>query len=192
MKVDIGLYQSKYALRAVLARLPGLDRLDPNLVSVGALVPSALAAIALLAGWWPLMVVGIVGRMLLTTLDGHIAERYGRQTRLGAYLNRAPAEIGDVMLLLPLVAWAEPAWAAAAIGLAWMVNVFGLLGLVARGSIQSVGPAGQTDRLVLLLVAAVFATVMPLDWNLVAMALVGLSVPTLILRARRSVEEVNA
>jgi CDP-diacylglycerol--glycerol-3-phosphate 3-phosphatidyltransferase len=191
MKVDLGLYQSKYALRAVLARLPGLHRLDPNLVSLGALVPSALAAAALLAGWWPLIVIGIVGRMLLTTLDGHIAERYGKQTRLGAYLNRAPAEIGDVMLLLPLLAWAEPAWAAAAIGLAWLVNVFGLLGLVARGSIQSVGPAGQTDRLVLLLVASVLATVMPLDWNLVAMALVGLSVPTLALRARRSLKELN-
>lgn len=192
MKVDLGLYQSKYALRAVLDRVPGLDRLDPNLVSVSAVVPSALAAVALFAGWWPLMIVGIVGRMLLTTLDGHVAERYGKQTRLGIYLNRAPAEIGDVMLLLPLVVWAEPGWAVTAIGLACLVNVFGLLGLVAGGSIQSVGPAGQTDRLVLLLVAAVLAGLMPLDWNLVAMAVVGLSVPTLVLRARRSLREASA
>jgi CDP-diacylglycerol--glycerol-3-phosphate 3-phosphatidyltransferase len=192
MKVDLGLYQSKYALRAVLGRVPGLERLDPNAVSLSALAPSALAAVSFLAGWWSLMVVGIAGRMLLTTLDGHVAERYGRTTRLGGYLNRAPAEIGDVMLMLPLVVQAAPPWAVAAIGLSWLVNVFGLLGLVAGGSIQSVGPAGQTDRLVVLLVAAIAAMIVPLDWTVVAIVLVVLAMPTLVLRTRRSLKELSA
>lgn len=192
MKLDIGLYQSKYALRGILARLPGIDRLDPNLISLSALIPSAVAAVALIAGWWPLMATGIVGRMVLTTLDGHVAERYGRQTRLGGYLNRAPAELGDVMLMLPLVVHAEAGWAVAAIGMSMLVNVFGLLGLVAGGSIQSVGPAGQTDRLVLLLAAAAASMVLTLDWTLIAIALVALAVPTLVLRTRRSLKELSA
>ena len=191
-KQDLGLYQQKYALRRALDRIPGISRLEPNLVSVASIVPSTIAAWAFVQGWWALVIVGIVGRMVLTTLDGHIAENYGKKTVVGAYVNRIPAEIGDILILGSLFARAEPAWVLAVVCGAWLVNVLGVLGLVAGGSTQSVGPAGQTDRLALLIVVNAIAIAFPVDWTLVCQVLVALMVPTVVLRVRRSIRELSA
>ena len=143
MKIDIGLYQAKYTLRAILDRIPGIERLSPNAVSLSSLIPAALAAYSLWAGWWLLVAVAIAARMVLVTLDGLIAEGYNKKTRAGPWVNRVPGVLGDVMLF---VAWAliiAPPWGILLMGLVWPVNVFGILGLVAGGGMQSVGPAGR-------------------------------------------------
>jgi len=189
---DIGLYQTKYALRRWLDRVPWVRRLSPNAVSVSSLVPSALAAGALWAGWWPLVVLGIAGRMVLTVMDGLIAEAYNKKTRIGPYLNRLPQEIGDAMLFLALLAWADPAWVALLLASAWLVNVLGVLPGVAGGSPQPVGPAGQPDRIAIVLVAAIVACIYPLDWTWICALIVVLSVPTAVLRIRRTVRELGA
>lgn len=189
---DLGLYQQKYLLRRVLDRIPGISRLDPNAVSIASLVPSAVAAAAFTAGWWWLVILGIVGRMVLTTLDGHIAENYGKKTVVGAYVNRIPAEVGDTLILGSLLARADPAWVVAVLCGAWLVNVLGVLGLVAGGSTQSVGPAGQTDRLALLIVANAVAMFVVVDWTIVCQILVILMVPTIALRIRRTLRELRA
>jgi phosphatidylglycerophosphate synthase len=183
---DIGLYQQKYALRRVLDRIPGIARLNPNAVSIGSLIPSIVAAWAFVAGIPALVIAGIAGRMILSTLDGLVAEGYGKSTRLGAYLNRVPAEFGDVLILGALFARADPVWVAAVLAGAWLVNVFGVLGLVAGGPGQSVGPAGQTDRLALLIGANVIALFITVDWTAVCMLLVALMVPTVALRIWRT------
>ena len=193
---DIGLYQTKYALRRWIDRIPGVRRLSPNAVSVSSLVPSALAAGALWAGWWPLVVIGIAGRMALTVMDGLIAEAYGKKTRIGPYVNRLPQEIGDAALLLALFRWADPAWVALLLASAWLVNVLAVLPTVAGGSPQPVGPAGQPDRIAIVMVAAIVATVAPPDWTslwtLVCALLVLLSIPTALLRIGRTVRELGA
>lgn len=191
MKMDIGLYQTKYVLRNILNRIPGVARLSPNAVSLSSLVPSALAAIAFYEGWWSLVVVGILGRMVLTTLDGLIAEGYGKKTRLGGYVNRVPAELGDVFLYIAMALRVDAPWGALVLGLAWLVNVFGVLGLVAGGSTQSVGPAGQTDRLALIALAALLALVIPVNWTVVAELLVALLLLTIALRIQRTVRELR-
>ncbi len=183
---DLGLYQGKYALRRVLDRIPGIARLEPNAISLSSLVPSALAGISLAYGWWILVVLGIVGRMVLTTLDGHVAENYGKKSRVGGYVNRVPAELGDVIILLGLWTRADPLWATLVVAGAWLVNVFGVLGLVAGGPTQSVGPAGQTDRLAILLLASILALFVPIDWTTVCQILVALMVLTVVLRIRRT------
>jgi len=183
---DLGLYQGKYALRRVLDRIPGIARLEPNAISLSSLVPSALAGISLAYGWWILVVLGIVGRMVLTTLDGHVAENYGKKSRVGGYVNRVPAELGDVIILLGLWTRADPLWATLVVAGAWLVNVFGVLGLVAGGPTQSVGPAGQTDRLAILLLASILAIFVPIDWTTVCQILVALMVLTVVLRIRRT------
>ena len=189
---DLGLYQQKYLLRRVLDRIPGISRLDPNAVSIASLVPSAVAAAAFTAGWWWLVILGIVGRMVLTTLDGHIAENYGKKTVVGAYVNRIPAEVGDTLILGSLLARADPVWVVAVLCGAWLINVLGVLGLVAGGSTQSVGPAGQTDRLALLIVANAVAMFVVVDWTIVCQILVILMVPTIALRIRRTLRELRA
>lgn len=188
---DIGLYQSKHALRRWLARIPGVRRLSPNAVSLSSLIPSALAAGALWAGWWPLVVVGIAGRMVLTVMDGLIAEVYGKKTRIGPYVNRLPQEIGDAALFLALFRWADPAWVSLLLASAWLVNVLAVLPAVAGGSPQPAGPAGQPDRIAIVLVAALVATVVALDWTLVCALIVALSIPTALLRIRRTVRELG-
>src|SRR2546426_9688572 len=88
VKADASVYEGKRVIRRALARVPGLERVDPNVVTVSILIPGAIAAAALWQGWWLLAAVAMVARMVLATMDGFIAERFSRASRLGAYLNR--------------------------------------------------------------------------------------------------------
>jgi len=191
MSPDIGLYQTKYALRRWLDRIPGVGRLEPNHVSIASLVPSALAAVSLWFGWWPLVVVGIAGRMALTVMDGLLAEAYGKRTRIGPYVNRLPQEVGDIALFLALLPWADMRWVALLLGAAWLVNVSGVLPAVAGGSPQPAGPAGQPDRIAIVLVAAAIRTFVTFEWTWVCILIVVLSVPTVVLRVTRTVRELG-
>jgi phosphatidylglycerophosphate synthase len=125
MSPDIGLYDAKYAMRRWIVRAPGVKRLQPNAVSIASILPSALAAVALWSGWWPLVCLGILGRMLLTVADGLIAEEFDRRTRIGPYVNRLPQDMGDAALFAACLAWADPAWVVLLMGSAWLVNVAG-------------------------------------------------------------------
>ena len=191
MSPDIGLYQTKYAVRRWLDRIPAVDRLQPNHVSLASLLPSGLAAASLWFGWWPLVVVGIAGRMALTVMDGLLAEAYDKRTRIGPYHNRLPQEIGDIALFLALIPWADIRWVALLLAAAWLVNVLAVLPAVAGGSPQPAGPAGQPDRIAIVLVAAVIHTFIAFDWTWVCALIVALSIPTVILRVARTVRELG-
>jgi len=191
MKADASLYEGKRVIRRVLAGVPGLERLDPNAVTLAILVPALLAGISLWQGWWILAALGAAGRMVLATLDGYVAERFERRTPLGAYLNRIVTEVADAIVLLGLLGQADPLWVALAIASAWIVNVAGVLGPVAGGSIQWTGPAGQADRLAILLGASLVAIVWPIDWTILCGLLVVLSVVTAARRVSRSVKELR-
>jgi phosphatidylglycerophosphate synthase len=171
--------------------MPGLARLDPNAVTVAVLVPAVLTGVSLANRWWALAALGVVGIMLLATLDGHVAERFGKQSRLGAYLNRLVTEIADAAMLVGLFWIAEPIWVVLVIALTWIVNVAGVLGPTAGGSLQWVGPAAQADRRALLLVAALAAIVWPVDWSVVCALLAMLLLVTAVNRARRSIGELR-
>jgi CDP-diacylglycerol--glycerol-3-phosphate 3-phosphatidyltransferase len=191
MRADVGLYRTKYALRRWLDRIPGVARLEPNAVSLASLVPSGLAAISLWFGWWPLVCLGIAGRMVLTVMDGLLAEAYGKKTRIGPYLNRLPQELGDIALFVALWPWVDPRWLVALLAAAWLVNVLGVLGAVAGGSLQPVGPAGQPDRIAIVLVAAAVRTFVAFNLTVVPVVIVVLSVPTVLLRVLRTTRELR-
>jgi phosphatidylglycerophosphate synthase len=191
MKADVSVYEGKQVIRRALARVPGLDRVDPNIITVSILVPGAIAAVALWEGWWLVAAVAIVMRMVLATMDGYIAQSFGRTTRLGSYLNRFVTEIADAALLIGLAPHADPFLVAAALAGGWLVNLTGLLGLVAGGSIQWTGPAGQADRLALLLAASLLAQLWGMDWTIFCVVLVGLSIITIARRASRSISELR-
>ena len=89
--------------------------------------------------------------MLLTVADGLIAEEFDRRTRIGPYVNRLPQDIGDAALFAACLAWADPGWVVLLLGAAWLVNVAGVLPAIAGGSFQPVGPAGQPDRITIVL-----------------------------------------
>ncbi len=192
MKADASVYEGKQVIRRALARVPGLDRVDPNVVTVAILVPAVIAAAALWLGWWVTLIAAILVRMFLATLDGYIAERFGRTSRLGAYLNRLVTELADALLLVSLVPRAEAVWVATALGSAWLVNILGVLGPIAGGSIQWTGPAGQADRLALFIAAAALAQLGVMDWTIFCKLLVALSAITILRRASRSIAEFRA
>lgn len=192
MKADASVYEGKQVIRRALAHVPGLDHVDANVVTLSILVPALIAAVALWLGWWIVLVAAIVARMVLATLDGFIAERFGRASRLGAYLNRLVTEIADALLLVALVPHAEPPWVAAALGSAWLVNVLGVLGPLAGGSIQWTGPAGQADRLALFIGAAALAQLGVMEWTIFCELLVALGAVTILRRAIRSITELRA
>jgi phosphatidylglycerophosphate synthase len=191
VKADASVYEGKRVIRRALARVPGLERLDPNVVTVAILVPAVLAGVSLWQSWWILAAVGAAGRMVLATLDGYIAERFERRTPLGAYLNRIVTEVADAIVLLGLLGQADALWVALAIASAWIVNVAGVLGPVAGGSIQWTGPAGQADRLAIVLGASLIAIVWPIDWTILCGLLVMLSVITAARRVSRSIRELR-
>lgn len=188
---DVGLYQTKYALRGLLDRIPHVERLQPNHVSLASLVPSGVAAISLWFGWWPLVIVGIAGRMALTVMDGLLAEAYDKKTRIGPYLNRLPQEIGDIALFLALLPWADIRWVALLLASAWLVNVLAVLPAIAGGSPQPAGPAGQPDRIAIVLAASAMAMFVTFDWTWVCILIVALSIPTAALRVSRTVRELG-
>lgn len=108
MKADASIYEGKRVIRRALERVPGLEQLDPNVVTVSILVPGGIAALALWQGFWLLAALAIAARMILATLDGFIAERYAKTTRLGSYLNRIVTEISDALVLLGIFPHADP------------------------------------------------------------------------------------
>lgn len=191
MSPDIGLYQTKHSLRRWLDRIPGVERLQPNHVSLASLLPSSGAAVSLWLGLWPLVALGIAGRMALTVLDGLLAEAYDHKTRIGPYLNRLPQEVGDIALFLALLPWADPFWVALLVASAWLVNILAVLPAVAGGALQPAGPAGQPDRIAIVLVAAVVHTVVAFDWTWVCVLIVALSLPTAVLRIARTIRELG-
>ena len=191
MKADASVYEGKRVIRGALARVPGLDRVDPNVVTISILVPAAIGAAALWQGWWLVAVLAIVARMVLATMDGYIAESFGRATRLGSYLNRFVTELADATLLLALIPHADAFWVGAALASGWLVNVTGLLGVAAGGSIQWTGPAGQADRLAFVIAASLIALFAEMNWTLFCMVLVGLSAVTILRRASRSIAELR-
>jgi len=191
VKADASVYEGKRVIRRALARVPGLDRVDPNTVTLSILVPAALAAVALWQGWWLVAALAMLARMVLATMDGYIAERFGRVSRLGTYLNRLVTELADATLLLGLFAHADAIWVAAALATGWLVNIAGVLGTIAGGSIQWTGPAGQADRLALLVAASLLAQFWFMNWTLLCVLLVTLSIVTIARRTSRSISELR-
>ena len=189
-KLDLGLYQAKYSLRALLRKIPGIDRLSPNWLSCSTIIPGVVTAYCLYQGWWIGAVSAIASRMLLSTLDGLVAEEFNKTSPLGAYLNRLPGEITDLLIILGLFPHSQLTWIIALIILTSWVQTFGLLGLTAGSKTQSVGPCGQTDRLAIIAVSCIVAAFGFPVWQYVIPGMcIGCGL-TILLRIFRSIRDI--
>jgi phosphatidylglycerophosphate synthase len=204
--MDFGLYNLKYPARSLIrGALPYLRDVDPNAISwwmVPLGVATATAYFFAPRGHPGLYLVGvalIVLRMFLGTLDGFVAERYGKATPRGALVNRLAPEVCDVLYLTALAA-ARSEWHVVGItacALAWMTSFSGLLGAVVGKPTQSVGPVGQTDRLAALVLASGAAFVVErrgLNVDVVGLFLAWVvvgGVVTVLLRLHRHLQSVD-
>jgi len=164
--VDFGLYNLKYPARKLIEGvLPQLADTDPNHISYAMIPVGVLIAATYFVGaqgqpW--LYLLGILlmfVRMFLGTLDGLVATHYGKSSKRGEIINRLAPELCDVLYLLAL-ALARPEWqlpGLLAVALAWLITFAGLVGATAGLPTQSVGPAGQTDRIALLQLMSLLA-----------------------------------
>ncbi len=192
LKPDIGLYQAKYWLRDILVKIPGIQTLSPNALSLLATVPGVLAAYCLFTGCWLGAFLAIAGRMIINTLDGLIAEEFNKKSQLGAYLNRLPGEFTDILIVLALWPHAPFTWALALVVVTGWVQIIGTLPLAAGGATQSVGPCGQTDRLAIIGIGSIIALFGVDIWPVLVPILVIGCVLTLLLRIFRTIRELTA
>ena len=191
-KIDICLYQAKYFLRDILVKIPSISKLSPNLISLLAIIPGIAAAYFIFKSMWLATFLAIALRMTLNTLDGLIAEGFNKTSRLGAYLNKLPGEITDILIVIafqPHVGWI---WTITIVTLTSWVQMLGLLGLVAGGKTQAVGPCGQTDRLAIIGISSIFAIYQGNQvWlTMVPIICAGCAV-TILLRVYRSIKEIK-
>ena len=159
--MDIGLYNMKYPVRKLISGvLPLMKDVNPNTVS-WLMIPVGVAIAACYyfaaQGQNVLYLVAIALtflRMYLGTLDGLMAEHYKKGTPQGEMINRLTPELCDVMYLIAITFSCSSyiALGIIVIAVAWLTSFAGLIGLTAQKKIQSVGPAGQTDRLAALVV----------------------------------------
>ena len=129
--------------------------------------------------------------MLLSTLDGLVAEEFNQTSPLGAYLNRLPGEIADLLIILGLFPYSQLSWIIALIILTSWVQTFGLLGLVAGSKIQSVGPCGQTDRLAIIALSCIVEAFGVPVWQYIVPGMcIGCGL-TILLRIFRSIRDIT-
>jgi phosphatidylglycerophosphate synthase len=164
--MDLGLYNLKYPARKLLeGLLPQLTDVDPNHISIAMLPVGLLIAASYWVGaqgqsWMYLLAIVLVFfRMFLGTLDGLVATHFGKGSKKGEIVNRLAPELCDALYMLAL-ALARPEWmfpGILALTMTWLITFAGLVGATAGLPTQSVGPAGQTDRLAALQVASLLA-----------------------------------
>lgn len=161
----IGLYQLKYPVRRMIQGiLPLCKNINPNVISL-LLIPIGFATGYCYlqandhAGFY-LIAIGLsLLRMFFGTLDGLVAEHFHKTGPMGEVMNRLTPEVADI-LTMSAIACANPEWlipGVIAMGMCWMITFSGMASLLVNKPIQSIGPVGQTDRLVTLCIFSLLA-----------------------------------
>lgn len=147
---------------------------------------------------WPLIMVPIVMfvRMALNAVDGMLAREHNMETPLGAILNEMGDVVSDIFLYLPFV-FIFPQSVGLIIAIVIVSVVTEMMGVVSvqvGGARRFDGPMGKSDR------AFVFGAVSfflyfdlfnPLVETYLFPIVLGLSVVTVLNRARAALKDVN-
>jgi CDP-diacylglycerol--glycerol-3-phosphate 3-phosphatidyltransferase len=166
-----GLYAAKPWFTGQLGRIVAASVArgwSPDAFTVAGILFSALAAGGLVVGAWPLVLIGLVGRLAGANLDGAVARARGVSRPVGFVLN----EIGDRLSdLLPLAALAYLAFASgsrAALVLAFVAMTaaswptFVSLAIAGAGGRRiNGGPFGKTERTLVVFLTAVALACLP-------------------------------
>ncbi len=165
-----------YELKPQFQRLlsPAVDVMyrigfTPNLVTILGFGVSVMIGVGAMqavhdpiwALFWP---IGLFLRMALNAIDGLMARRFNRQTRLGGFLNEIMDVLSDVVVTLPLLVLLP--------SLSVLIWIFivqavimegaGMMGYLSKAGRSYKGPLGKSDRAFLLAVFGILvATQVP-------------------------------
>ncbi len=150
------IYQIKPRFQALLRPLVrGLAAggATANQVTLAAALMSIVTGVVL-AHWpslpeiWFLLSVVLFLRMALNAIDGMLAREHGQKSALGAYLNELCDVISDAALYLPfaLVPGVQPIAVIAAVLLAGLSEMAGVVAVQAGAERRYDGPMGKSDR----------------------------------------------
>jgi len=187
-------------LRPIAAALARAG-ISANAVTVAALLMSLAQGAwlaAMPASRWPLFLLPLVLflRMALNAIDGMMAREQGQATPAGAVLNEVSDVAADAVLYLPfaLIAGLSAPLVVLVVVTGVIAEMTGALGPMIGGRRSYAGPLGKSDRalafgLLALLLALGLA---PGVWSdLYLLLMLGLSVLTVVNRARRIVGEAK-
>lgn len=173
-----------------------------NQVTVGAVLLSAAGGGAIAwrpAARWPLLLLPalLFVRMALNALDGMLAREHGMKSTLGGILNELGDVVSDATLYLPLalVPRVAPWLVVAAVALAGLTEMTGVVAVAIGASRRYDGPMGKSDRALVLgaagLALGLGAPAARFMTPLLALV-AALLVLTVVRRARGALREVAA
>ena len=147
---------------------------SPDAFTLIGVVFAAIAAVGLVFGLWPVVLIGLIGRLAGANLDGAVARARGVSRPAGFVLNELGDRISD---LLPLAALAYLAFRCGST----LALVFTLVAIVASswptfvslavagagGARINGGPFGKTERTLVVFLASVALVFLPTGITLV-------------------------
>jgi len=138
----------------------------------------------------------LFARMALNAIDGMLAREHGQKSNLGAILNELTDVISDAALYLPfaLLPEVKPVLVIAAVFLAMLTEMTGVLGITIGASRRYDGPMGKSDRAfwigfvsLLLGLGLRISDYLDVFWGI----LIVLLVITIVNRAHRALKEAT-
>ena len=198
------LYDIKPAFQRLLR--PACNRLaqagvTANQVTIAAMLLSIATGAALVLlheQRWILFLVpaALLVRMALNAIDGMLAREHHMQSGLGGLLNELGDVISDIALYAPfgLIAGVSPVAVNAAVVLAVLSEMTGVVAVQIGASRRYDGPMGKSDRAFTfgLLAAVLGSGIEPGAWANACLALVAaLTAATVLNRARAALAELN-
>ncbi len=191
--MPIGLYEMKYKARRWISKLlPLCTHINPTtltymLFPLGMLMAACSFWGFYYGSWLAHLMTLIFGllRMLFGTLDGFVAEHFNKCSRKGEVLNRLAPECCDILYLVALSLASPSGFALGTLAISWSISFLGLLPLILQQKPISIGPLGQTDRLVSFLFFTFVNLFYPLPIKVFFIWCVGSGFLTCLLRTRK-------
>ncbi|MEO3887093.1 CDP-alcohol phosphatidyltransferase family protein [Nonomuraea sp. B5E05] len=186
-----------YALKPwYAARLSGVRAflvahgVRPSAITVSGIVFGAVAGAVLALGetgpWAALAVAAaLAGRLACANLDGGVARDSGGSTRFGSVVNELGDRLAEYAALAGCLALADPALVAWAALAATLPSWAALAGAAAGARRPQGGPAGKTERCVLLVLFALTG------WPAWLVVLAAASLITAVVRLARVQRELR-
>jgi CDP-diacylglycerol--glycerol-3-phosphate 3-phosphatidyltransferase len=141
---------------------------SPDAFTVAGIVFAALAAVGLLVGLWPIVLIGLVGRLAGANLDGAVARARGVSRPVGFVINEIGDRAGDLLPLAALAYLAAGTGSLVALALALVAvtaaswPTFVALAIAGAGGPRlNGGPFGKTERALVVFVSAVALSYLP-------------------------------